>query len=259
QLQIIFTVVINTAQQLLYFCFVYLGTFGSQILAFSGRTDTKYARLLKQFPQMHSVTVCAQLQFDSNYIGVSTIFSYSIPSFINEFQLRANIVHEEQIQLALLVHGVHSPYSQAMENDGRWHHICVRWTRRGGSWAIAVDGSIVASGDHLYLSDDIGQDGVFIVGQEQDTFGGSFKQDESFIGNITQLHIWNRALDSSEIQALVEDCSVPQAGLFFQWNISALQVEPTVQVYKVFSQCKGNMNTSEFCMGAHFCRFSFAF
>ncbi|GCC32012.1 hypothetical protein chiPu_0010472 [Chiloscyllium punctatum] len=216
------------------------GTFGSHILTFSSRTDTKYAKLLKQFPQLHSVTVCAQVQFDSTYVGVSTVFSYSVPSFINEFQLRANIVRGQHIQLALLVHGVHSPYSQAVDNNGRWHHLCVRWARQGGDWAIAADGAVISSGEQLYVSDDIGAGGVFIVGQEQDTFGGSFKKDESFVGNITQLHIWDRVLNADEIRALVEDCLVISLGLFFQWNISSFEIETSVQVHEGFSQCKGD-------------------
>ncbi|XP_078075307.1 adhesion G protein-coupled receptor D2 [Mustelus asterias] len=214
------------------------GTFGSHILTFSGRTDTKYAKLLKQFPQLQSVTICAQVQFDSTYMGVSTVFSYSISSFINEFQLRANIVRGQHIQLALLVHGVHSPYSQAVENNGKWHHLCVSWTRHGGGWAIAADGSVISSGEQLYISEDIGAGGVFIVGQEQDTFGGSFRKDESFVGNITQLHIWDRVLNASEIQALAEKCFIIPLGLFFQWNISIFEIESTVQVHKGFSQCK---------------------
>ncbi|XP_043555680.1 adhesion G-protein coupled receptor D2-like isoform X2 [Chiloscyllium plagiosum] len=216
------------------------GTFGSHILTFSGRTDTKYAKLLKQFPQLHSVTVCAQVQFDSTYVGVSTVFSYSVPSFINEFQLRANIVRGQHIQLALLVHGVHSPYSQAVDNNGRWHHLCVSWARQGGDWAIAADGAVISSGEQLYIADDIGAGGVFIVGQEQDTFGGSFKKDESFVGNITQLHIWDRVLNTDEIRALVEDCLVISLGLFFQWNISSFEIETSVQVHEGFSQCKGD-------------------
>ncbi|XP_032883780.1 adhesion G-protein coupled receptor D2-like isoform X1 [Amblyraja radiata] len=216
------------------------GTFGSHILTFATKTDTKYAKLLLQFPQMHSVTICAQVQFEASYVGVSTVFSYSIPSFINEFQLRANIVHEQQIQLALLVHGVHTPYSQAVENDGRWHHVCLSWSSHGGTWAIAADGSVIASGDHLYISGDIGAGGVFIIGQEQDTFGGSFKKDESFIGNVTQLHIWDRLLNASEIHVLAGNCLVVPLGLYFQWNLSVFEVEPTVQMHKGFSQCKGD-------------------
>ncbi|MGH0146420.1 UNVERIFIED_CONTAM: hypothetical protein FKN15_050664 [Acipenser sinensis] len=210
------------------------------VLEFSARTDQKHARIMQQFPNMQSVTVCAYIQFDPSCLGVSTVFSYSIQSFINEFQLRANIVHGEPIQLALLVHGIHSPYSVAGDNDGLWHFVCVSWTRDDGRWAISVDGSIIGSGDKLFLSDDIGRDGVFIIGQEQDTFGGSFKKEESFTGNITQLHMWDRVLNSSTIQSMARDCSVISEGLFFTWNFSALQLEPSVKIHWVFSQCQGN-------------------
>ncbi|MGH0118848.1 UNVERIFIED_CONTAM: hypothetical protein FKN15_001195 [Acipenser sinensis] len=195
---------------------------------------------MQQFPNMQSVTVCAYIQFDPSCLGVSTVFSYSIQSFINEFQLRANIVHGEPIQLALLVHGIHSPYSLAGDNDGLWHFVCVSWTRDDGRWAIYMDGSVVGSGDKLFPSNDIGQNGVFIIGQEQDTFGSSFKKEESFTGNITQLHVWNQVLNSSAIQSMARDCSVISEGLFFTWNFSALQLEPSLKIHWVFSQCQDN-------------------
>ncbi|KAJ8376171.1 hypothetical protein SKAU_G00067510 [Synaphobranchus kaupii] len=217
-----------------------MGAFEFLILQFSGRSNRKHARLLQQFPSMQSVTVCVHIQFNPSCDGLSTVFSYSVPSFINEFQLRARIVPGKPIQLALLVHGLHGPYSMASENDGLWHFVCVSWTRDKGEWVVAVDGLVVGQGDNLNPSADIGADGRFIIGQEQDTFGGSFRSEESFSGNITWLNIWDRVLNISEILALQNECSLISPGLFYKWNSSTLEIEPSLRRHCGTSPCQGN-------------------
>ena len=48
--------------------------------------------------------------------------------------------------------------------------------------------------------------GILIVGQEQDKFGGDFSESESFIGKITLLNIWDLVLDSKTIQTFSSSC-----------------------------------------------------
>lgn len=199
------------------------GSSETLILEFSGRSDSKHARLLHKFPSMDLVTVCSRLCFDPNSFGISTIFSYSIPSYINEFQLRANLIQGQPVKLALLVHGIHGPYQEAFKHDDSWHSVCVSWSQIGGNWAIFIDGRADSSGNDLN-SDKIGPDGLFILGQEQDTFGGSFKKDESFSGSITELHIWDRVLSSSEIDTMEKQCSPISSGLVFKWNGAAMEI-----------------------------------
>uniref|UniRef100_A0A8C3G4P7 Pentraxin family member n=1 Tax=Cyclopterus lumpus TaxID=8103 RepID=A0A8C3G4P7_CYCLU len=187
------------------------------ILEFAGRSDRNHARLLHKFPSMDSVSVCTRVRFDPNCFGISTIFSYSIQSYINEFQLRVNLVKGKPVQLALLVHGVHGPYKEAFDLDDFWHSVCVSWSQSGGRWALFTDGLVVSRGEGL-SSNNIGPGGRFIIGQEQDTFGGSFKKNESFSGSITELYIWDRVLNSSEIYTMEKECSPNSSGPVFKWT-----------------------------------------
>uniref|UniRef100_UPI003AAB2E64 adhesion G protein-coupled receptor D2 n=1 Tax=Centroberyx gerrardi TaxID=166262 RepID=UPI003AAB2E64 len=214
--------------------------FDTLILEFSGRSDRKNARLLHKFPSMGSVTVCTRLRFDPSCFGVSTIFSYSIQSYINEFQLRASLIQNGPVQLALLVHGTHGPYHEAFAHDGSWHSVCVSWSQNGGRWALHTDGLPVAGGDGLHGTDSIGPDGLFIIGQEQDTFGGSFKKDESFSGSVTELHIWERALNDSEIHTMEKECSPISAGLVFDWGGAAVEIESSLKSLWTDSPCQVN-------------------
>lgn len=226
-----------------FFCLcVGLKTIGSSeilILEFSGRSDRKHARLLHNFSSMGSVTVCTRVRFNPNCSGISTIFSYSIQSYINEFQLRANVIQGKTVQLAVLVHGIHGPYQDAFEHDSYWHTTCVTWSQIGGHWALYADGLAFYRGDGLNSTDSIGPDGLFIIGQEQDTFGGSFKKNESFSGSITDLHIWDRVLNSIEISSMKNRCSLISSGLVFQWRAEGLEVDSSLKELWRDNPCQG--------------------
>uniref|UniRef100_A0A3B4A9Z3 Pentraxin family member n=1 Tax=Periophthalmus magnuspinnatus TaxID=409849 RepID=A0A3B4A9Z3_9GOBI len=201
-------------------------------ISFAGRSDTKSARLKHKFTSMDSMTVCTRLRFDPNCFGISTVYSYSIPSCINEFQLRANLIKAKPVQLALMVHGIHGPYHEAFEHDSSWHSVCVSWSQNGGHWAIFANGTSVSKGDGLHSSNRTGPDGLFVIGQEQDTFGGSFKKHESFSGSITELHVWDRELTRDEILNMENQCSPLLSGLVFKWSEEALEIESTVTKLK---------------------------
>ncbi|MFT7809048.1 adhesion G-protein coupled receptor D2-like [Arapaima gigas] len=217
--------------------------FDTLIVEFSNRSDRGHALVLWQFPSISAVTVCAQVQLDPTSYGFSTIFSYSTQCFVKEFQLQAQVTHREGIKLSLLVHGEPGPYVDAFENDGFWHLVCVSWTTVGGMWYISADGRVISQGKGLYLSGEIGSDGAFVIGQGQDEFGGSFNQDMSFLGNITQLNIWDRVLSTSEIHSMEKQCSLILSGLLFKWNFSSLQIDPSLKHHWGDILCKGKRSS----------------
>lgn len=145
----------------------------------------------------------------------------------------------QPIQLALLVHGKHGPYLSAFANDASWHSVCVSWNGQGGKWAMSVDGLELRRGISLYSSDYIGGGGIFIIGQEQDTFGSSFKSDEGFCGSITQLRIWDQVLDASKIQIMEKECSLIPTGLLFKWGRSVLEMMSALQTHWGYIECPG--------------------
>ncbi|XP_026768762.3 adhesion G-protein coupled receptor D2 [Pangasianodon hypophthalmus] len=223
------------------------------ILKFQDRSELQSTRLLHKFSDMTAVTVCAHLQFNPTCHGPSAVFSYSIRSFIKEFQLRARVLPNEPIQLALLVHGKHGPYLSVFANDASWHSVCVSWTGNGGKWAISVDGQEVRRGISLYSTGYIRGGGIFIIGQEQDSFGSSFKSDEAFCGSITQLHIWDQVLDASKIQTMEKECSVIPSDLLFRWGRSGLEMTPSLQTDWGYIQCQehSQMAKNEKCVSFH--------
>ena len=78
--------------------------------------------------------------------------------------------------------------------------------------------SLKASDDFLTLK----RDGILVLGQEQDSLGGLFDDDQSFSGELTQVEFWTMKMDPQTIQSL-SNCE--QETAFVQsrvvsWNAS---------------------------------------
>ncbi|KAM4761434.1 adhesion G protein-coupled receptor D2 [Cyanocitta cristata] len=213
------------------------------VLVFRDKTDTKYVKVLSDFPALPAITACAHLQWDTRTQEIATIFSYAVPAFINEFQLRGFVDEEGFVRFALIIHGHHSPYLPVFRADGQWHHFCVTWQQENGAWAIYADGKRRASASGLCsvgssAPQAIFGQGTFIIGQDQDSLGGTFRAKESFSGNITDLHIWQKVLGAEQIEK-VRSCWVVEQDLVFGWSSNALEVESTVQAVTMQLLCPG--------------------
>ncbi|XP_067272149.1 adhesion G-protein coupled receptor D2 isoform X2 [Pseudorasbora parva] len=209
------------------------------MLEFPVRPHRKSARLHHKFPNMEALTVCAHLQLDPACHGLSTVFSYAISSYIKEFQLQARITGNDPVQLALLVHGSNTTYITGFPNDASWHFVCASLVANSGKWGIWVDGTVMGSGNSLNSLNYIGGDGLFMIGQDQETYGG-YSGDNALCGNVTQLYMWDRLLVDSEIQSMEKFCSPVASGLFFKWNESVLEIETSLQTHRRNSPCQGS-------------------
>uniref|UniRef100_A0A674AJL4 Adhesion G protein-coupled receptor D2 n=1 Tax=Salmo trutta TaxID=8032 RepID=A0A674AJL4_SALTR len=195
-------------------------------LNFPRDSQEGYGRVNMMFPALPAVSVCVRVQWDPQWDQVSTMYSYAAPVFTNEFQLRGQVDRTGRILLALIVHGQHLPYKASFLNDGAWHHLCVTWRKADGHWAIYVDGEKGAMGSRTDTPRDIHGEGILILGQDQDSFGGNFT--EPFVGNITDLNVWDTSLEQRQFRAL-DGCSPLTQQAIFTWSIDNMTRHPVVR------------------------------
>uniref|UniRef100_UPI003AAA3395 adhesion G protein-coupled receptor D2 n=1 Tax=Centroberyx gerrardi TaxID=166262 RepID=UPI003AAA3395 len=203
-------------------------------LNFPRESREGFARVNMSFPTMSAVSVCVRVQWDPEWDEVSTIFSYAAPVFTNEFQLRGQVDTQGRILLALIIHGQHRPYKASFPNDGTWHHLCVTWRRSDGRWGIYVDGERKDMGSGADTPRDIHGDGILILGQDQDSFGGNFT--EPFVGNITDLNVWNTSLETRQLRAL-NACSSLTQEVLFSWSVDNISSHPVVKEVQAMLFC----------------------
>jgi hypothetical protein len=61
--------------------------------------------------------------------------------------------------------------------------------------------------------------GIWIIGQDQDTLGGGFTLHDAFHGSLTEVNVWDRVLDASEISTLANsECGSGMKGNYRAYN-----------------------------------------
>ncbi|XP_053552099.1 C-reactive protein [Bombina bombina] len=80
-----------------------------------------------------------------------------------------------------------------------WKHTCVTWDSDTGVIQLWINGKLYPrrvskKGFSINTQTSI------ILGQEQDSFGGGFDINQSFVGEITDVHMWDYVLEPLDIQ-----------------------------------------------------------
>ena len=112
----------------------------------------------------------------------------------------------------------HSPRIHESANDGRWHHICVSWRNSDGVWQFYKDGSLHIHSRGLRRGYTIRAGGSLVLGQEQDSLGGSFDSSQSFQGSLTNVNVWSYVLPASTIKSLSKSC-LSGEGNVYKWSV----------------------------------------
>lgn len=103
--------------------------------------------------------------------------------------------------------------------DGMWHHVCILWANKKGSWKLIVDGVIIDSGSNFQAGHVIRGGGVVIIGQDQNFAPGDpsgFQYSESFVGSISGMNLWDFIVPQDEILRMSKTCNMG-IGNVLQW------------------------------------------
>ncbi|XP_058379994.1 LOW QUALITY PROTEIN: adhesion G-protein coupled receptor D2 [Diceros bicornis minor] len=192
-------------------------------LMFGEPSAERAARLRTPLPALGALTACAHVQWDAASPDTATLFSLAVPALANALQLRAFAEPGGAVHAALVVRGHHAPFLAAFPADGRWHHVCATWEQRGGRWALFADGQRRAGARGLSAGHPVPPGGILVLGQDQDSLGGGFSARDAFSGNLTNFHLWARALSPAQLHR-ARACAPPRGGLLFRWDPSALDI-----------------------------------
>ncbi|KAM6909652.1 neuronal pentraxin-2 [Xenentodon cancila] len=199
-------------------------------ISFPMRTNYMYGRVKKTLLQeIFALTLCLWMKVGMGP-GLGTPFSYSAPGQSNELVL----IEWGSNPIELLIDDKAVPLPLSL-SDGKWHHVCVTWTTRDGQWEAYQDGVQRGSGTNLSPWHSIKPGGVFILGQEQDTLGGRFDATQSYVGEMSDLHMWSHILSPSDIYS-VASCGSHLRGDVIAWSETDIELHGGVTKYP-FDPC----------------------
>ncbi|KAM8870624.1 neuronal pentraxin-2 isoform 1-T4 [Spinachia spinachia] len=199
-------------------------------ISFPMRTNYMSGRVKRTLMQeIFALTLCLWIKAGVAP-GLGTPFSYSAPGQANELVLiewgtnpMELLIDDKAVTLPLSLEG------------GEWHHVCVTWSTRDGQWEAYQDGVQKGSGVDLSPWHPIKPGGVFILGQEQDTLGGRFDATQSFVGEMSDVHMWSHVLTASDIYSLAS-CGSHLRGDVIAWSEAEVELFGGVAKYP-FDPC----------------------
>ncbi|XP_013388964.1 neuronal pentraxin-2-like [Lingula anatina] len=175
------------------------------------QTTKSYVKLQAATPAMTAMTAC--LRAKTAFIGNDETFllSYAATSTDNSFLFgytRSGVIS------SLVSNSKKVTPVFGMIYDGAWHHWCFSWNSRGGKWTVYKDGMPAAAGTGFQTGNIIPADGVWIIGQDQDTVGGGFDATQAYVGDVTSINVWNT--DNVDVAA-VANCGDNFGGNVISW------------------------------------------
>ncbi|XP_032901418.1 C-reactive protein-like [Amblyraja radiata] len=176
----------------------------------STATDTSAISFdASDFSSLTAFTVCinAASETTRNY----ALFSYATSTHHNEMLLWLQNTTDFWVILGDLQITFFIPEMNALLK-----HICVTWESQGGEITVWVNGrrSIRKVGGKGRV---VKGAGLFIIGQDQDNVGGGFDKGQSFVGEITDVNMWDRVLKPNEIELISQGC-YSDGGNIIDWG-----------------------------------------
>ncbi|XP_030248711.1 serum amyloid P-component-like [Sparus aurata] len=191
----------------------------SKMFTFPEETQTANVRLTTSGQMFKAVTVC--LRSITDLSRAHALFSLATPSSDNGFLIFKGAANNI---ISVSVVNTDAGFRGQDYKLNTWHPICSTWDSESGLAQLWLDGkpSIrkFTGGSNI-------TNPIVILGQEQDSYGGKFDRRQSFIGMITDVHMWDHTLSSCEVQRYVDDRNF-SPGNVLNWR--ALEFQTTGRV-----------------------------
>ncbi|XP_047666997.1 pentraxin fusion protein-like [Tachysurus fulvidraco] len=183
------------------------------VLLFPQETDTAYVQLTPKKPlNLQAFTLCMRVASELNNKRETILFAYRT-SQADELN-----VWQENGVYALYLRSSHECVTFKLPPLSVVPiHLCLTWESTTGVTVFWVNGQRTML--KIYRRGfSVSPGGAIIIGQDLDSLLGSFDKNQSFVGEITDVHMWDSFLGAGQIKQLYEDqCHAPR-GNVLDWN-----------------------------------------
>ncbi|XP_003415039.2 serum amyloid P-component [Loxodonta africana] len=164
-----------------------------KVFVFPRESSSDHVSLITKLEKpLLNFTVCFRAY--SDLFRPYSLFSYNIQGKDNELLIFKSKVGEYSLYI-----GGTKVTAKVLELFPAPAHVCASWESSSGIAELWVNGKpLVRKG--LKQGYSVGAHPKIILGQEQDTYGGGFDKNQSFVGEIGDLYMWDSVLSPEEIQ-----------------------------------------------------------
>ncbi|XP_028325459.1 C-reactive protein-like [Gouania willdenowi] len=192
-----------------------------KMFTFPVQNNKAHVRLTTSQQGLNAVTVCHRSFTDLKRNHV--LFSMSTNLFSNEF---LTFWDETNKELEIHVKDVKNEYRGLNYKPNMWHSVCGTWDSVSGLVQLWFNGQPLIRKFATSGSQMTGKS-IIILGQEQDSHGGGFDNNQAFVGMMSDVHMWDYTLSTCEIQKYMDDLNFTPGNML---NWRAMEYEITDKV-----------------------------
>ncbi|XP_034409408.1 serum amyloid P-component-like [Cyclopterus lumpus] len=192
-----------------------------KMFTFPQQTATSHVRLTASKQNFGAATVCHRSFTDLK--RDHALFSLSTTSSSNDFLI---IWEEANKEMEPHIKNVKTEYKGWDYKGNMWHSICTTWDSESGLVQMWFDAQPTIR-KFISAGSTIAGSTIIILGQEQDSHGGGFDMKQSFIGMMSDVHMWDHTLSPCEIQKYVDGLNFTPGNVL---NWSSLEFQITGRV-----------------------------
>ncbi|KAG8430285.1 hypothetical protein GDO86_018065 [Hymenochirus boettgeri] len=195
-----------------------------KVFVFSETSTKSYVRLIPESDGPYAaLTIC--LKFYTELARGYSLFSLATTSKENDFLLFYN--HPNNFSVSI---GNEDLYF-SMERRVEWTTLCVAWNSTSGELDLWINGNLKPR--RIFRKGyTVNAKPIIIIGQEQDNYGGKFDASQSFVGEISDIHMWDTFMDPANIDT---SCNCDYRAII-NWN--NLKYELNGNVFVLAQMCK---------------------
>ncbi|XP_014116351.1 PREDICTED: mucosal pentraxin-like isoform X2 [Pseudopodoces humilis] len=163
-----------------------------KVFVFPQESQTAHVQVTAKLEQpLHNFTVC--LRSFTDLTRPYSLFSYATKKQSNEILLFKP--KPGQYELAV---GNKLLFFTVPVSLGESEHVCVSWESSTGIVGFWFNGKPWPR-KGLQRGYTVGVPASILLGQDQDSFGGGFEAQQSFVGEISSVYMWDTGISNSEV------------------------------------------------------------
>ncbi|XP_041843418.1 C-reactive protein-like [Melanotaenia boesemani] len=211
-------------------CAARLQDMSGRMFTFPLQTNKAYVKLNTPRQDFNAVTICHRSFTDLKRDHI--LFSLATPSRSNDFLIFWDNANKE---MEAFVGDKKVEFGGLDYKPNMWHSVCTTWDSSSGLVQLWFDGQpsirkFISSGSNITGPV------IIILGQEQDTHGGGFDINQSFVGMMTDVHMWDYTLSPCEIQNYVDQLNFTP-GNVLNWRALEFQIVDQVLTEQRITVC----------------------
>uniref|UniRef100_A0A668A0M3 Pentraxin family member n=1 Tax=Myripristis murdjan TaxID=586833 RepID=A0A668A0M3_9TELE len=182
--------------ELLFVCVVYLS---GKMFTFPQQTSTAHVKLSTTREDFSAVTACLRSFTDLSRNHI--LFSLATPSAANDFLLFKKAAAG---QIEVYARDVTAVFDGQEYKLNAWLSVCATWDSASGLEQLWLNGK-PSCRKFTSAGSNITGHTIITLGQEQDSHGGGFDAKQSFVGMISDVHMWDHVLSPCEISRYMDN------------------------------------------------------